>query len=181
MPVHVFDKLRDMFQIAQPVPNDNEDESNEEEGTMRRIDIETREGLTGDGQGAFGPLAVLLVGYMQDEVEKFRKMMIEMDADTVKIIPCTVALLDGSLQDALESDFPRYEQPPLGQRRAVIMSGMYGSEVVEVVSAYKDEGLPPTVFAAAVPNNYSRIVKELVKEIWADHNTMRQRMQPSQQ
>jgi hypothetical protein len=31
-------------------------------------------------------------------------------------------------------------QPPLGQRRTMILSGMYGSEVVQVISEYKEAG-----------------------------------------
>ena len=32
--------------------------------------------------------------------------------------------------------------------------------------------MPPCVFAAAVPNNYNRVVKDLVTEVYADHNAM---------
>lgn len=31
-------------------------------------------------------------------------------------------------------------QPPLGQRRVVFFSGMYGSEVAEVIAAYRESG-----------------------------------------
>lgn len=31
-------------------------------------------------------------------------------------------------------------QPPLGQRRALFLSGMYGSEVVELIAAYREAG-----------------------------------------
>ena len=33
-------------------------------------------------------------------------------------------------------------------------------------------GLPPAVFAAAVPNNYNRQVLSIVEEVYADHNAM---------
>lgn len=35
---------------------------------------------------------------------------------------------------------PSLPQPPLGTRRTVFLSGMYGAEVVEVIAAYKDAG-----------------------------------------
>jgi hypothetical protein len=31
-------------------------------------------------------------------------------------------------------------QPALGTRRALVLSGMYGSELVQVISAYKEAG-----------------------------------------
>jgi hypothetical protein len=71
---------------------------------------------------------------------------------------------------------PRAPQPPLGQRRAVILSGMYTSEVLEVIAAYKDAGLPPTVFAAAVPNNYGREVGDVVESCWKDQMVAQQRV-----
>ncbi|MEW5318127.1 MAG: hypothetical protein WDW38_009373 [Sanguina aurantia] len=44
------------------------------------------EGNTGLGRSeAFGPLAVLLIGFMEDEVDKFKGLMVSMDADMVKV------------------------------------------------------------------------------------------------
>lgn len=57
-----------------------------------------------------------------------------------QIIPCTRAMAEGTLLAALESMYPAYEQPPLGTRRTLFLSGMYSSELVDVVGAYKDAG-----------------------------------------
>eukprot|EP00195_Chlamydomonas_chlamydogama_P005824 CAMPEP_0202903320 /NCGR_PEP_ID=MMETSP1392-20130828/23881_1 /ASSEMBLY_ACC=CAM_ASM_000868 /TAXON_ID=225041 /ORGANISM="Chlamydomonas chlamydogama, Strain SAG 11-48b" /LENGTH=256 /DNA_ID=CAMNT_0049590443 /DNA_START=161 /DNA_END=933 /DNA_ORIENTATION=- len=157
------------------IEEDEEEVGGEEEGnTMVRIDTESRTGVAGDD--VFGPLAVLMIGFLEEDVAAFRKLMVEMEADMVKLIPCTKAMLSGTLQQALEAEVPPYQQPPLGTRRALVLSGMYGSEVVEVVTAYKESGLPPAVFAAAVPRNYSRVVKELLSEVYADHMAMQQRV-----
>ncbi|KAF8073213.1 hypothetical protein HT031_000874 [Scenedesmus sp. PABB004] len=145
----------------------------EEEGAeLVPIDTEGRGGLGGTSDGAFGPLAVLLLGFLPEEFDAFRAMMLDMEADEVKIVACTRAMLGSTLQAALEAEAPQYEQPPLGQRRAVVLSGMYGCEVTEVIAAYRDAGLPPCAFAAAVPNNFTRNVKELSEAIWRDHSAM---------
>ncbi|KXZ46054.1 hypothetical protein GPECTOR_47g329 [Gonium pectorale] len=138
---------------SQPQVQPEEEEEEEEEGAeMVRLDTESG-GLAQD-QGVFGPLAVLLVGFQAAEVESFRAFMLDMEADMVK--------------------------PPLGTRRTVFLSGMVGAEVVEVIAAYKDAGMPPTVWAAAVPNNYGRIVKELVAEVHADNAAMVRKAQEAQ-
>ncbi|GIL61440.1 hypothetical protein Vafri_15888 [Volvox africanus] len=89
-------------------------------------------------------------------------------------------MMGGTLQQALESEIPKYEQPLLGTRRTVFLSGMIGAEVVEVIAAYKEAGMPPTVWAAAVPNNYTRLVKDLVDEVHADNTAMVRRAQEAQ-
>lgn len=146
---------------------------------MRRLDTDSRTGVDG-GDEAFGPLAVLLVGFLSEEVDAFRKLMLDMEADMVKIIPCTRAQLGSSLQQALESEYPVYEQPPLGTRRTVFLSGMFGAEVVDVIGGYRESGLPQAVWAAAVPNNYKRLVSELVSEVHADNAAMVRRAQEAQ-
>lgn len=41
--------------------------------------------LDGSSEDAFGPLAAMLIGYQKAEFEAFRKCMIDMDADIVKV------------------------------------------------------------------------------------------------
>eukprot|EP00879_Flechtneria_rotunda_P027449 GHRR01029405.1.p2 GENE.GHRR01029405.1~~GHRR01029405.1.p2 ORF type:complete len:101 (+),score=25.37 GHRR01029405.1:460-762(+) len=97
---------------------------------------------------------------------------------TLKQIWSSKGMLEGTLQQALETEYPRYEQPPLAQRRAIILSGMYGSEVVAFIASYREAGLPPCVFGAAVPNNWQRRVRELVNSMWKDQAAMVAREQP---
>lgn len=168
--LHVFDKFRDFVHKYSGVsrPESNAQPDAEEGAELVRIDTESSGGLGGTSDEVLGPLAVLLVGFLPEEFEAFRAMMNDIEADMVKIVPCTRAHLDSTLQAALESDYPHYEQPALGQRRALFMSGMYGSEVVELIAAYKEAGLPPCAFAAAVPNNYQRTVGDLAESVWRD-------------
>ncbi len=110
----------------------------EEGNSMVRIDSETRSGIT--SEGAFGSLAVLLVGFMREDVASFHALMAEMEAEAVKVcaarpkeaprpcnhacggvsrifpscpqvVPCSKALLKGTLQAAMEvEEVPAYEQ-----------------------------------------------------------------------
>lgn len=41
-------------------------------------------------------------------------------------------------------------------------------QVMEVIAAYKDARLPPTVFAGAVPNNWESPLTSLVEELYKD-------------
>ena len=54
---------------------------------------------------------MLLIGFLQQEVDSFRSIMLDMDADIVRMICCSRSMLRGSLQAALEVDaVPDYEQ-----------------------------------------------------------------------
>lgn len=54
--------------------------------------------------------AVLLVGFSEQEIGTFRHMMDEMDATFVPVIPCSVAMLDGTLEAAVTSPPPPHNQ-----------------------------------------------------------------------
>jgi len=50
-----------------------------------RIDMESEGGLGGTSEGMFGPLACALVGYYPVEMDRFRAVMNDMEADMVKV------------------------------------------------------------------------------------------------
>lgn len=62
------------------------------------------------------------------------------------------------------------------QTKVVFLSGMYSSEVVEVVGAVKSLRLGDCAFAAAVPKSWNRNLGELVEDVCGDHEEMRRRM-----
>jgi hypothetical protein len=49
------------------------------------------------------------------------------------------------------------------------MSGTGDVQVLDVVGAYRESGLPDAVFAAAVPKNYEKRMIDLLAEVFADH------------
>ena len=66
------------------VTEEEEQEEQEEEGSsMVRIDSDTRTGIA--TEGVFGPLAVLLVGFLPEDVAALRTLMADMEADEVKV------------------------------------------------------------------------------------------------
>eukprot|EP00798_Chlamydomonas_sp_ICE-L_P010885 gene10885-17006_t len=113
----------------------------------------------------YGPSSVLLVGFLPEDGEAFHRLMEEMEAQRIKVIPCNQALLKGTLHAAFEID-------PVPEH--VWIRGMFGSEVIDIVTSFREFGLPPSVFAVAVPNNWSRVVEGLIKEVCADDAAMKQ-------
>lgn len=139
---------------------------------MQPLDLSSTGGLGGTSDGVFGPLAVLLVGFTRSEVFQFEKMLQEIDADMVKLISCPSNAMTKTLEEAISMQSNEGETNPMGSRRIVFLSGMVGSEVQEVICAYRDNRLPETVFAAYVPKNKDKRICDLIDEVYEDHEYM---------
>jgi hypothetical protein len=124
----------------------------------------------------FGATAVLLVGYSRDEMDAVRALLDDMGATMVPVVPASRAMMGGTIRAAVEArPPPPHEPPPIG-RRAVVLSGLYTEELIDVIGAYKDAGLPPTVFSAAVPGNYdNRSIADVVEACWKDQMAAQRR------
>eukprot|EP00892_Ulva_mutabilis_P009572 jgi/Ulvmu1/6988/UM033_0046.1 len=167
-PSAAFDKFVDGLQIAK----------GEDAASFAPLDPDSTSGLGGTSAEVFGPEAVLLIGYTQEQFGMFKAMMEDMDAHMFKIYAAGEVEFKSRLCDAF--DTAGFKPAPLGTRRAVIMSGMYTSEVMEVIGAYRDSALPPTAFAAAVPNNWEKYLPALLKELFEDDAVAKAQMVQSQ-
>lgn len=67
-------------------PDDDLEMPGDEGGNMVRIDRETQKGIA--TEGAFGELAVLLVGFMREDVEVVQELLMDMGAEEVKVRSC---------------------------------------------------------------------------------------------
>mmetsp|Transcript_25320 Transcript_25320/g.65194 ORF Transcript_25320/g.65194 Transcript_25320/m.65194 type:complete len:220 (+) Transcript_25320:122-781(+) len=139
-----------------------------------KIDVESSTGLGDTSQEPFGPCAILLVGFSQLEVSTFSGCMQDMGADMVKIVSCNSSMMGGTLMEALETSPSEYLPTPPEYQRTIFLSGLYSSEIPEVLEEYKRSGLPPAIFAPAVPNNADSILAELCQEVLDDHLAMLQ-------
>lgn len=148
----------------------------DEGGTFMALDPESTGSVDGSSETTFGPLAMLAVGLLPEEFATLQSLLIELGAEEVALIPCTAAMMNCTLGDAVSVDaVPQYETPVLGTRRVVFLSGMYASEVIEVVAALRASTLPDMAVAAAVPNSWNRNLKDLVVDVFADHAAMARR------
>lgn len=173
-------KLADLQHNLELIPGDMSDaeitaqeEGDQEEGTFRPLDPQSTGSVDGSSEQAFGPLAVLAVGLPADEHALLRALLDGMGADDVRLVPCTPSMLQGSLGAALDVDpLPAHQPPPLRLPRVLFLSGMYAAELVEVVGAVRESGLPEMACAAAVPKSWHRNLEELVGDVSADHAAM---------
>lgn len=154
-------------------------------GTFVELDPNSTSSLDNSGEeGTFGPLALLVVGFLEEEFQHIQELLLDIGADAVQLIPCTQTMLQGTLGEAFTTtnntiidntqNNTRYEPPAIGTRRVVFLSGMYASEVIEIVGLLRESPyLPSTMaFAAAIPKSWGKNLNELIQDVYADHAEM---------
>ena len=240
-----LDKVRNattsLQQQTEPSEEEEEYESSEEEeNTFVQLNPDSKGSIDGSSETTFGPLAILAVGFLAEELAALQSLLIEMEAEELKLIACTAEMLSSTLGEAFESvdggestfvdsdsSFERMESststPPTPPTQAqyhasipssssssdssssstereynddptslsisrerelkiLFLSGMFASEVIEVVGAVRGcEEVPDCAFAAAVPKSWSRVLGELVEDVYADHAAMALRRKAAQQ
>jgi hypothetical protein len=149
---------------------------NDEVGNMLPINVDSDEGLGGTSDERFGPdvscaaathecgvrsscgradrappsahffQAVLLVGFLRDEVARVRGMLDEMGADFVRVVLLDQQMLEGTLGAALAAPpaMPQLQPTATGVPRVLFISGMSGAEAVSIIDAFQLLGAPPT-------------------------------------
>jgi len=144
----------------------------EEETNFAPIDAGDSESAPGGvAESRFGPEATLLVGFTSEETKEWRRTLDEIGADFVEVKTLTAAMRRGTLGEALETKQAdaSAEKPALGVPRVMFLSGMSGSEVMEIIDEYDGKEWAPCVFACAVPKNWNTDVASLTAEIMDDH------------
>ena len=147
----------------------------------------------GDNDGpASDPLAMVVAGLSQQELERLRAALHAIDADIVRLIPCPRAALEEggagllTLEQAVRLEqCPAWEPAPDDLPGPVVfLSGMSGPEVAEIVRCYREDPQPPlprAAFCALVPGNRRRRVGELARSVWTDERRVIERRQQQQQ
>jgi len=147
----------------------------EEDGKFARVDLESDEGVGGTSDEPLGPPACLLVGFPPKDAEAFRTSLCDMGGDFVNVLSCSDAALRlplGRVMEKSPAELPLSSYVPY-RKRTIFMSGMTGAEIVEVMGAYSETGMPRAVFAALVPRNAAKTVSELAEEVHEDDERLR--------
>ena len=138
------------------------------------VDADAQSAPGGVAEGRFGPDAILLVGFTPEETKRWRQELDSIEADFVRLVTCTKAMVKGSLGDALETEQEDASAVTsvFGFERMMFFSGMVGGEVMQLIDLWSETGLPQSIFACAVPNNWESKVSDLIEEIVDDHKMM---------
>jgi hypothetical protein len=102
--------------------------------------------LAAGTEEVFGPTAVLLVGFMENEVSRVRSVLDEMGADMVAVVPAGRALMGKTLREALEGGGPALYEKVRGPAGA---AGWRGPSTARAAAAKPAAAAPPSTVRRA--------------------------------
>ncbi|KAJ6767790.1 hypothetical protein OIU74_021623 [Salix koriyanagi] len=123
---------------------------------------------------AYGPPALLLLGFEVEEAVRIREFLKELDGEFLQVIFCTEDMIPQSLWEAMNTSQTNLETVKIAKSlpRICFLSGLTGEEMMMFIDAFPETGLEPAVFAALVPNSADKPLEELIEEIMGDHEML---------
>ncbi|THU67152.1 hypothetical protein C4D60_Mb05t21630 [Musa balbisiana] len=120
----------------------------------------------------YGPPALLLMGFEEDEMEKVFVFLSSLFR--VQVIYCTEDMIKQTVWDAMHTEQINLVDVKIAKSlpRLCILSGLSGEEMIMFIDAFPETGLQPAVFAALVPNSADKLLGDVIDEIMGDNEMM---------
>jgi len=142
------------------------------DGTFTRIEK--------SGQRLHGPPALLVCGYPAEEHALLLGALQRLGLDDRPVIFAVSADVDRSLGALLQSGDRTGIDQPSEMGRAIIMSGFTQAEVHKLMTAYRQGGMPPQLWATLTPTSERWTLGALLTELAAESEAFRKRLQQKQ-
>lgn len=128
-----------------------------------------------DEQAAVGPEAILVCGYDEGVAARLGEVLGAIGRPGHRVVRCSPGMVKMTLREALEGGAEDAPAPPDALPRAIVLSGLTGSEIQGFLGAFDEAGIPRAIFASATPTSLGFVVRDLLRELLAEDRAMRQR------
>ena len=130
------------------------------------------ERLEDGGEESLGPEAALLCGFSADEVPAIRALLGSIGAGEHRTLLCSDIMLSQKLREALKAEEALPPLPPDKLPRVMVLSGLPGDRVRDLLAGYKTTGLPRPIFAVTTASNLDFTVRELLVDLLREQRAM---------
>ncbi|KAK9818233.1 hypothetical protein WJX72_009160 [[Myrmecia] bisecta] len=119
----------------------------------------------------WGPEAVLLAGFRAEEIVMVRVILDSAGGEAVKVVPCMGPMLYETVEVALQSPEPEWNEPrpeqwtrggAWGAQRVILFSGMKLAAQAALVELLEGSGLPPVCIAVATQDLADTVLGEVL-------------------
>jgi len=139
------------------------------DGTFTKIDK--------SGQRLHGEPALLVCGYPVDEHELLLGALESLGLGDRPVVFAASADARRPLKALLQSAHRTGLGQPSEMSRAIIMSGFTQAEVHKLMTAYRQGGMPPQLWATLTPVSETWFLADLLEELAAESEAFRKRQQ----
>lgn len=137
------------------------------DGTFTKIEI--------SDQPLHGAPSLLICGYPVEEHKLLLGALESLGLDDRPVIFAVSADLQQTLKTLLQSENQAGFDQPSEMPRAMIMSGFSQAEVHRLMTAYRQGGMPPQLWATLTPTSENWTLGALLAELAAESEAFRQR------
>ncbi len=120
----------------------------------------------------YGPRKILACGYTEQEQHQLMELTGQQHFEKLPIIFARKADLKKTLAEILKSVTDSELVPELQLPKTMILSGLFEKELHEIISAYKNQQLPPALWATLTPVSETWTLKNLIRELLAERQAM---------
>lgn len=136
-------------------------------------DDNTFKELDPESDTAFGPPAILLIGFTTEQGDRVAALAAAHGLGDHRIIGTTTTMGSWTIARALTGGDDGKLLPSGELPHIVMLSGATDGQIAAVLDAYKTTDLPAPIFAVATPANQSFTVVQLLDELMAERAAMR--------
>lgn len=113
----------------------------------------------------YGPRGILVCGFKPSEQKTLMKLLDKIQLTDVPVIFATAADTEKCLCEILTSPDQSGRDADCNNERAVVMSGITERELRQILSSYKETGLPRPLWASLTPFSENWTLMALLEEL----------------
>ena len=116
----------------------------------------------------YGPRKIIVCGYPIAERNSILSLIQGLKSEDIPTVFATETNLNSTLKDIMTLIDKSGLGEPSNIKRAIIMSGLTQKELQKFMTAYRNAGLPPQLWASLTPTSETWPLKTLLDELSAE-------------
>jgi len=123
----------------------------------------------------YGPRKLLLCGFAADVQPKFSSLLEMLGLAAIPLVWVTADQADMPVGELAQLENGSGSGASSGLPQAIIMSGISQNELHALMAGCRKSGMPPPLWATLTPTSETWPIKNLLKELAAEHAAMQKR------
>jgi hypothetical protein len=137
--------------------------------------------VTKSSRPLYGPRKLLVCGFTTEGQASLEAVITATAIADLPIVYAASADLEESLSSLLSCSANTGSGEPSRMPAAIIMAGITENELHQLIASYRDAGLPSPLWATLTPTSEHWTLRQLLKELSAEREALKNRRPPKKQ